>query len=131
MGFADRHQVEPIDVQVRTFSAIAREIQCSRACVKVDVEYAEDEFLRGARAALDRIAYLVIEILGPAQSRGFVCELKALTGFHAYYINDYCLEHSSDGSYVYRVPEYNWLFCRDNPESLGQRLAASALRVRA
>jgi hypothetical protein len=52
-------------------------------------------------------------------------------GFHGYYINDYSLEHSLDGSFTYREPEYNWLFCREAPPELERTLAGSRFRIKA
>lgn len=127
--FADRHEVAEIEVRVRCFADVARELNLTHACVKVDVEHAEAEFIEGARGALERIAYLIIEILEPAHVRGFVPELMARGGFNAYYINDYTLEHSRDGGFTYRSPEFNWLFCREGPDDLARRLTGTSLRV--
>jgi FkbM family methyltransferase len=129
--FAAHHDLDAVDVTVERFATLASRLQLTRACVKVDVEGAETEFLEGASGALDRIAYLIMEVLGPAHARGFVASMMARGGFHAYYINDYTLEHSRDGSFAYRAPEYNWLFCRDEPRALAVKLAGSRLRVRA
>jgi len=129
--FAPTHQVSAIDVEVESFATIARRLDLRQACVKVDVEGAEFEFLEGATNALDRIGSLIIEVLGPACERGFVPALMQRGGFHAYYINDYVLEHSADGSFTYRAPEYNWLFCRHAPEELSRLIGAGPLTVRA
>jgi FkbM family methyltransferase len=128
--FAERHDTHPIDVQVRSFASVAAEYGMSKACVKVDVENAEWEFLEGALGGFDRIAALIIEILGPAHAADFVPAVMARTNMHAYYINDYVLEHSIDGSFVYREPQYNWLFCREDPEHLAIRLRPTPLSVR-
>jgi hypothetical protein len=129
--FADRHEVTPTPVRVERFSTVARRLNLDRACVKVDVEGAEWEFLEGASDALNRVSYLIVEVLGPAYARGFVQALMRRGQFHAYYINDYTLEHSVDGRFLYREPEYNWLFCRDTPQTLAARIGRGPLRVRA
>ena len=130
-GFAGTHDVEAMDVTIERFETIAQRLQLERACVKVDVEGAEAEFLAGADGALDRISYLIMEVLGPAHQRRFVPAMMARGGFHAYYINDYTLEHSIDGTFTYRAPEYNWLFCRDAPQQLAVKIGAPPLQVSA
>jgi FkbM family methyltransferase len=127
--FAEGYQVTPTDVEVTSFASIAARLPFQRACVKVDVEGCEGQFMDGAAGALDRIAYLIIEVLGPANARGFVKTMMARGGFRAYYVNDYTLEPSADGTFTYREPEFNWLFCRETPDELAQKLAGSPLRV--
>jgi FkbM family methyltransferase len=121
--FAAHHEVTPTDVTVERFSTAADRLAFHHACVKVDVEGAEEAFLEGAFHALDRVSYLIVEVLGPAHQGRFVQTLMARSGLFAYYINDYTLEPSIDGSFDYRTPEYNWLFCRHAPSELGRRLA--------
>jgi methyltransferase FkbM-like protein len=120
--FSHRHHTASVDVKIRSFADLADHLQLDRACVKVDVEGAEAAFLRGASGALNRIAYLIIEVLGPAHQHHFVRNVIARTGFQAYYINDYRLEPSDDGGFTYQAPEYNWLFCRERPDALQAKL---------
>jgi FkbM family methyltransferase len=127
--FAGIHDVSPIDVHVRSFADVSHELAIANACVKVDVEHAEFEFLAGALGAFDRIRYLIIEILAAAHARNFVSELMAQAGFNAFYINDYVLQPSADGTFEYREPEYNWLFCRERADELALLLRGSRLRV--
>jgi len=127
--FSDRHDIDCATVAVRTFAGLATELGFRRACVKVDVEGAEAAFVAGARPAVDRIAFLIMEVLGPAHRDGFVAKVIAETGWHAYYINDEVLEPSLDGSFQYREPEYNWLFCDRSPAALADILKGSRLRV--
>lgn len=127
--FADRHEVAPQAVRVRSFASLAIEFDVRRALVKVDVEGAEAQFMEGAMGAFDRVRALIVEVLGPAHSQGFVPELMRRTGLQAYYINDYTLEHSPDGSFVYREPDYNWFFCSESPTALAARVKAP-LRVK-
>ena len=128
-SFSHVHDVTPRDVRVQSLASVARELGFTNACVKVDVEHAEFEFAAGARGAFDRIRYLIIEILGPAHGRDFVRELMARSGFNAFYINDYALEPSADGSFTYRAPQYNWLFCRENASDLARLLRGSRVNV--
>jgi FkbM family methyltransferase len=128
-AFADRHVVTGIDVHLRSFSSIATELGLFHACVKVDVENAEFAFLSGASGSFDRISYLIMEVLGDAHAKGFVRELMMQSGFNAFYINDYSLEPSVDGSFRYRSPEYNWLFCRESPGDLARLLRGTWMSV--
>ena len=128
--FATRHRVREDRVQVRTFAEFAAEQRLGNCCVKVDVENAEHEFLAGTVSARASIRFLLIEILGPAVGSGFVRKAIEQLDMHAYYINDLWLEHSPDGAFEYRSPEYNWLFCRESPHELRNILAGTALSVR-
>ena len=65
-----------------------------------------------------------MEMLGPAIKQGMPLRIVQELGFHAYYIHDYQLEHSKDGSFEYVAPFYNWLFCRETPEELKRLLDA-------
>ena len=127
--FGAKHQLEETTVEVLSFSDVARTHRLQRLCVKVDVEGAEDEFLEGARAESGRIEYLVMEVLGPAIEAGFVNRLRDAFSMQAYYINDFRLEYSPDGSYRYVHPQFNWLFCRESPSELERTLANSRLVV--
>ena len=128
-AFVGRHDVTPLDVKLRSLNSLARELAFTRACVKVDVENAEFAFLDGAGDAVDRVAYLIMEVLGPAHAQGFVPALVARSGFHAYYIHGLQLEPSRNGEFTYRAPDYNWLFCREHPRALAERLRGTALTV--
>lgn len=128
-SFVDRHRVREERVLVRTFHEFVAEYAIRNACVKVDVECAEFDFLRGALPALHAIRYLIIEVLGPAIKAGFVRQASAQLGMHAYYINGLRLEHSPDGSYTYRPPQYNWLFCAEAPDALRRLLEQTPLSV--
>lgn len=127
--FAAAHEVVATKIGVERFSTAAARLGFRRACVKVDVEGAEMAFLDGAADALSGVAYLIIEVLGPAHELGFVRSVMARTGFSAYYINDYRLEYSRDGSFEYRAPEYNWLFCREAPDQLPATLGGAPFHV--
>jgi FkbM family methyltransferase len=127
--FVVKHKVKQTQVDIRTLEAFVKEHDLQRICVKVDVEAAEFQFLNGSRDVLNEISYLIIEVLAPAIEQGFISKLIA-EGFKAYYINDFTLQHSVDGSFRYVPPEYNWLFCRENPTQLQSRLRGSNLIVK-
>ena len=127
--FAARHEVETITVQAVRFDDFSRHEALSEVCVKVDIEGAEREFLEGVGEESDRIAYLVIEILGPAIDAGFVNAARKRLSMEAYYIADFRLEHSRHGEYRYRSPHYNWLFCRHSPGELRRLLVNTRFSV--
>jgi FkbM family methyltransferase len=129
--FANQHVLREDRVDVRSFDDFASEHDLHDVCAKVDIENAEFAFLEGAQGSSQRLRFLIIEVLGPAASKGFVNAAIAQLGMHAYYINDLRLEHSSAGEYTYRHPYFNWLFCRESPAELRKLLAGSRLTVAA
>jgi FkbM family methyltransferase len=124
-----KHLLRPIEVDKTSFTAFAKECQLKNVCAKVDVEGAEELFFDGARSSLDKLKFLIIEILGPAVSRKFPARLIREGNFHAYYINDYRLEHSPSGDFTYVPPFYNWLFCRESPASLRDTLIGTKFQI--
>ena len=96
--FRVTHDTIETDVEVVSFGDFCRRERLENVCAKVDIEGAEFEFLEGARDDLWRMSFLIIEVLGPAISKGFVQALRKASGMEAYYINDRRLEHSVDGT---------------------------------
>lgn len=127
--FSGRHAVEKVTVPVTTFDRFGSRHEFRAACVKVDIEGAEDRFLSGARQSLHRIPYLIMEVLGPATGSGFVGRMIQDGGYHAYYINDMTLERSAGGAFRYAEGQFNWLFCRKSPAELEALLAGSGLAL--
>jgi FkbM family methyltransferase len=127
--FLPMHHVEPIEVKVTTYSDFAQRTGLRNVCVKVDVEGAEQQFIDGAAAQITSISSLIMEVLGPAVKAGFIQHMISNAGFQAYYINDYTLEHSPDGCFVYSLPQYNWLFCRKEPNELRALLRGSKFKI--
>jgi FkbM family methyltransferase len=123
------HQVASVNVQITTFDDFVNTQQLMDVCVKVDIENAEFDFLNGARQSMNCISYLVMEVLGQAIKAGFVKTMIKEFGFHAYYINDFHLEYSPDGSFTYTPPQYNWLFCRLSLASLKQQLEGTPFTI--
>jgi len=124
-------QFTKIQVDLLSFDDFTRERDLSNLCVKVDIENAEFDFLQGANRESARIKYLICEMLEPAEKRGFVNAAKQALGMEAYYINDFQLEHSPDGTFKYVPTQYNWLFCREKPDALRQILAPTPFSVMA
>lgn len=122
--FAAIHQTQIIEVEAKSFDDLLAEqsIDLKNTIVKVDVENAEWLFIEGAKNSLSQIDFLLMEVLGPAVQSDFLQTMIQKHGFHAYYINDYVLEYSVDGSFEYCSPEYNWLFCRKKPAELALEL---------
>jgi FkbM family methyltransferase len=65
-----RHLLQPIEVDKTSFATFVNERQLKNVC-EVDVEGAEESFFDGARSSLDKLKFLIIEILGPAIGRNF------------------------------------------------------------
>jgi len=127
--FAGKHEVMHTQVDSTTLEEFVKANNLHNICTKIDVEAAESLVLEGSRDILNEISYLIIEVLAPAINEGFIAQLIA-EGFEAYYINDYSLEHSVDGTYQYVSPEYNWLFCRESPSELQAKLRYSGIIVK-
>jgi FkbM family methyltransferase len=99
------------------------------AIVKVDVEGAGDQVWRGACNVACDMRYLIMEIIGPETACALPSRVISEGNFHAYYIRDFDLIFSKDGSYRYVAPFWNWLFCRLDPKLLRERLSGSPFRV--
>jgi hypothetical protein len=115
---------------VITFDAFAGRVGLAGDyLVKVDVENAEWAFVEGAPRALASMPYLILEILGPARRRGLVDHLIRTFGFRCYYINGLRLEPLAAEDHRYTPGEWNFLFCRDSPTQLREKIAGSPLDV--
>jgi len=117
------------DVAVLTLDALLPALPTGPLCLKVDVENAEMSFLDGGRHALERVDSLIMEVLGPGHEQGVVERLIREHGMHAYYVHGRRLEHSPDGRFTYTLPNLNWLFCRQDPAALRDRLRGTGFQV--
>jgi FkbM family methyltransferase len=121
--------LDPTEVTAMSFGDFVAEKGLGNACVKVDVEGAEEQFWEGAKNALDAVNSIIIEMLGPAIKKKLPAKIIESSGFHAYYINDYSLQHSVSGEFTYVYPFYNWLFCRESPTDLRHKLAGTNFKI--
>lgn len=127
--FAEGARLEEIEVESIRFSEYVIKNELKNILVKVDIEGAEQDFIDGARECMNKVSYLIIEVLGEASKNGFVKRVIDEFKLNAYYINDFNLMHSADGSYKYIAPEYNWLFCNKNPSQLKETLNSNLISV--
>jgi FkbM family methyltransferase len=110
-----RHKLRRIQVDCTTFDAYTREHDLCDLLVKVDVEGTPEAFLDGAAKSVDRIRFLLIELIGGDTTA--LLRDKSL-GLHAYYVNGRSLERYTGGPFRYTPREWNWLLCRETPEQL-------------
>ncbi len=129
--FAENHNHKTIatTVQTTTLSHYLIEHDLNRVCVKVDVEGAGVSVWSGTRTEKDRIAWLVIEIIGPEAVAELPSRIISETGWNGFYIRDYELIPSRAGEFDYVSPFYNWLFTSADLNVLRAALIGSALRI--
>jgi FkbM family methyltransferase len=128
--YESTHHLQSTTVEVTTFDEFVQASGLPGAYLtKVDVENGEWAFVEGAQRALRSMPFLILEILGPARRRGLVDHLIRRFGFHCYYIDGLVLEHLGEDDGRYHPGEWNFLFCRDDPERLRERIEPGPLRV--
>lgn len=127
--FEGKHQLVPITMDSIRFDSFASAIQEQKLLLKVDVEGAEFEFLAGAEKQFQKIEHLIIELLQDSINQQFPQLLIERYGYHAYYINHFQLEHSVNGEYQYVSPYYNWLFSKDAPSILKEKINSTAYTI--
>jgi hypothetical protein len=121
--------LEPIAVEKTSFGDFVAAHSLEHVCARIDVAGAEEAFFDGAKSALDKLDYLIIGISGSAIERRLPSRVIREGNFHAYYINDYKLEHSMFGECKYVEPFHNWLFCVENPVNLRAKLTRTKFHV--
>lgn len=127
--FEGKHQLVPISIDSIRFDSFAASIKEEKLVLKVDVEGAEFEFLAGAEKQFHKIEHLIIELLQDSIDQQFPLLMNEKYGYHAYYINNFQLEHSLKGEYQYVSPYYNWLFSKDAPSALTKKLSGTAFTM--
>ncbi len=127
--FEGKHQLVPISIDSISFDNFAASLNEQKLTLKVDVEGAEFEFLAGAEKQFYKIEHLIIELLQDSIDQQFPLLMIEKYGYHAYYINNFSIEHSVKGEYKYVSPYYNWLFSKDAPSELTKKLSGTAFRI--
>ena len=128
--FTQKHMTRAEIVETISLAEYLRIQRIGSALVKVDVEGAGEKVWNGLVEKSNSIRYLVMEMLAPEIEVGLPARIITETDLKAYYINDYELVPSVDGSFEYVAPFWNWLFCRLSPSDLTARLSATRFRVR-
>lgn len=131
MPLIDGHHAKEITVDVKTFETWAQEHNLSeqKLTVKVDVEQAEWNFVKGVGKMWSQISYLIMEVLGPAREGGLINYLIQRQGLHAYYINGLRLESVAAEDQRYTHGQYNWLFCKDDAQALASKVKSLGFTV--
>ena len=127
--FMSKHETREQAVETSSLEDYFLRHQIHEALVKVDVEGHGSAVWEGARTVAEKIKYLIMEVIEPETRTQLPARIIAEAGWHAYYLRDFDLVHSPDGSYDYVAPFWNWLFCPMVPGDLAQRLAKTSFRV--
>lgn len=127
--FEDKHKLEAVIIDSISFDEFANSISEKKLLVKVDVEGAEFEFIKGASSRIKSVDFLVIELLQDAIDQKFPEMMIENHQFFAYYINNFNLEFSKAGEYKYVSPYYNWLFSKFDPQELKNKLTNTPFTV--
>jgi FkbM family methyltransferase len=122
LAFADIHRTRKVEVPGLALSTLIAERGLDKVLVKVDVEGAGAEVWRGLAAAADKVEFLIMEIIQPESAARLPQQICDETGFRSYYIRDYDLICTDFASYDYVEPFWNWVFTRDDPAALVERL---------
>jgi FkbM family methyltransferase len=128
--FTQKHVTCVETVETISLAEYVRGQGIGSALVKVDVEGAGEKVWDGAVEMSNSIRYLVMEMLAPEIEVGLPARIITETDLKAYYINDYEIAPSVDGSFEYVAPFWNWLFCRLSPSELAARLSTTRFCVR-
>ena len=113
------HSIKKVTLDAINFDDFTAKHSHKNWLAKVDIEDAEFQFLEGAEQAMKNgiLKYLIIELLENARKNKFIDKMIE-KGWNAYYLNDYRIEHVNKEDGRYTSPEYNWLFCKENPNEL-------------
>ena len=128
--FTQKHATRAETVKTISLAEYFLAQRIKAALVKVDVEGAGEKVWNGVAEMSTAIRYLVMEILEPEIKVGLPARIICQTDLKAYYINDFELVPSVNGTFEYVPPFWNWLFCRLSPRDLATRLSATRFRVR-
>lgn len=124
------HKLREIKVRTSTFDNYVEHLPYNKYILKVDVESAEFEFIKGAEKEIEKVQYLIIELLQESIDNNFPLLMIEKYNFNAYYINNFELFESKKGEYKYQDPFYNWLFTKDSKEELALKLKGTQFKIR-
>jgi FkbM family methyltransferase len=127
--FRHKHETRVETVETISLAEYLHTQGIGSALVKVDVEGAGEKVWNGTVETSKSIRYLVMEMLAPEIDAGLPARIITGTDLKAYYIRDFELVPSLDGTFEYVAPFWNWLFCRLSPRELAVRLTATRFRV--
>jgi hypothetical protein len=127
--FSDKHVLRPRVVKTVCLSEYFRDKNVSNTIVKVDVEGAGSRVWCGLKASIDKVAYLIIEMLSPEIRDELPSKIIQEKRWNAYYIRDFDLVESKNGEFNYVVPFWNWLFCSLDSTALAKRLNGTKFRI--
>ena len=128
---------QAVEVSVTCLADYIEANSITHACLKVDVEGFGAEVWDGLRPRLDRVDWLIMEMIAPEWAADLPKRILKESGWYAYYIRDFELRQWTDakvtmvGSSRYDCldPCYNWLFCPVAPHELSELLVNSPFRV--
>ena len=119
-----------VEVEVTTVAEYLRAHDIAQACIKIDVEGAGVAAWNGARPAIERIKWLIMEIIAPEAHARLIDQILATPGWSCYYIRGYELVRvRSSDERPHRDYLFDWLFCPATPDQLGQVLRGTRFRI--
>jgi FkbM family methyltransferase len=127
--YVEEDVTEKVQVEVVSLSDYLERHGIERAMLKIDVEGAGEAVWDGAKAALPRIRWFIMEIIGPEWDCRLPERIIRESGWFAYYIRDSQLWRHTGGLYPYLASCHNWLFCPLSPDQLGAALAGSSFTI--
>jgi FkbM family methyltransferase len=127
--FVEKHETRVERINTTTIGDYFEEHGIGDALVKIDVEGSGYAAWMGASRTIANIKYLVMEMLAPEIEMELPLKIISEAKLYGYYIRDFELVASFDGTFRYVAPFWNWLFCRLDPARLRSRLSGTRFRV--
>ena len=125
--YVDSMQTVEIEVETIRLSTFIDKLKLDRVCVKVDVEGAESLVFEGMDSVLDRIQFILIEVLDSQSD--FLRYISENTEFAVFHVVENNLRYCKNGVDILAKPYWNWLLCRYKPEELQDILVSTNLQV--
>ena len=120
--FTAKHQVTEMTVSTITLEGLIKENNLEHCLIKIDVEGAGKLAWDGLRPSIDKVDYIILEVIGPEAECGLPDVITNQTGWSSYYIEDYTLREVGFYEYQYRPPFWNWLFCKQSCSKMQELL---------